>query len=182
MFHNCWQIKMSLAIPLLIDYHSLCPISAYLQSIFWPDQCLITVIVSCECLLLIILLALLVFLTIIVLAPTVFINDYLSYPTKCILICFFWHHKCLLTVFLTDNHIVWPLTPGLGHMVPPDMCVPNILNYNLQILGLYSFTIFCSPYRYLIIVILTIILVIIDQCNRNNNVPYVWLWLDWSPT
>ncbi len=38
-------------------------------------------------------------------------------------------------------------------------------------LGLYSFTIFCSRYRQLIIVILAIISVIIDQSDTSNNVP-----------
>ncbi len=48
-------------------------------------------------------------------------------------------------------------------------------------LGLYSFTIFCLRYQ-LIIMILAIISVIIDQSDRNNNVPQGWLCLDWSPT
>ncbi len=45
----------------------------------------------------------------------------------------------------------------------------------------YSSTIFCSWYCQLIIVILTIISVIVEQSNRNNQIPYVQPGHDQSP-
>ncbi len=48
-----------------------------------------------------------------------------------------------------------------------------ILDHSGMLLELYSSTIFCSRYRQFIIMILAIISVIVGQCDRNNEIPYV---------
>ncbi len=47
------------------------------------------------------------------------------------------------------------------------------LDWDTSYLGLYSSAIFCSWYRQLIIVMLVIISVTVEQCDRNSQVPYV---------
>ncbi len=81
-------------------------------------------------------------------------------------------------MMLLGMHIVksqWVMTL-LGTSIVMSQWVMMLLCVHIMAsqLGMYSFTIFCSRYCQLIIAILTIISVIVDQCDRNISAATTW--------